>query len=116
MATPRHRLPRLTIIIVSLVLLALVVVAFVPMEPGNSELKAYTEAIPGTAVTFKMLPIRGGTFTMGSPASEKHRKREEGPQFEVEVEPFYLSRHEVTWGEFEAFSENYMRACLRTVD
>ncbi len=33
----------------------------------------YTETIPGTRVSFDMVPVPGGTFTMGSPASEPFR-------------------------------------------
>ena len=43
-------------------------------------------------------PIPGGVYKMGSPASEKDRKADEGPQVEVKIEPFWMGRHEVTWG------------------
>ena len=49
----------------------------------------YTATIPGTEVQFEMLPIAGGKFKMGSPDSETGRKPAEGPQFEVEVQPFH---------------------------
>ena len=42
--------------------------------------KAYVEAIAGTELTFRMVPIPGGTFTMGSPAGEAKRAEDEGPQ------------------------------------
>ena len=64
-------------------------------------MKAYTEKIPGTEVTFPMVPIPGGKFTMGSPADEKGRKTDEGPQHEVVVEPFWMESHEVSWDEYE---------------
>ncbi len=67
-------------------------------EPG---MKAYTETIPTTDVTFGMVPIRGGKFTMGSPAGEAKRKEDEGPQHEVAIEPFWMGKHEVTWDEYE---------------
>ena len=69
----------------------------------------FTQTIPGTDVKFEMVPVPGGTFTMGSPPTEKNRRDDEGPQFEVEVEPFHMGRCEVTWGEYEAFSSNYHR-------
>jgi formylglycine-generating enzyme required for sulfatase activity len=67
----------------------------------------YEETIPGTDVKFRMLPIPGGTFRMGSPADEKDRSADEGPTFEVRVEPFWMGRCEVTWAEYKAF----MSAC-----
>ena len=36
---------------------------------------AYVETIPGTDLKFELLPIPGGTFTMGSPASEARAQR-----------------------------------------
>jgi formylglycine-generating enzyme required for sulfatase activity len=40
--------------------------------------------------------IEGGTFTMGSPASEAERQKNEGPQHQVTVRSFYMGRCEVT--------------------
>jgi formylglycine-generating enzyme required for sulfatase activity len=70
-----------------------------------ADMKPYTEKIPGTIagtdVTFPMVPIPGGKFTMGSPADEKGRKADEGPQHEVAIEPFWMESHEVSWDEYE---------------
>ncbi len=68
---------------------------------AEAEMKAYTERIPGTKVTFDMVPIPGGKFLLGSPPGEAHRAEHEGPQIEVEVEPFWMGRCEVTWEEYE---------------
>jgi formylglycine-generating enzyme required for sulfatase activity len=67
----------------------------------------YDETIPGTEVTFRMIPVPGGTFRMGSPTDEADRSADEGPAFEVKVEPFWIGRCEVTWGEYKT----YMAAC-----
>ncbi len=64
----------------------------------------YTETIPGTQVSFEMVPIPGGTMMMGSPANEKGRQKEEGPQHPVEIRAFWMSRHEVTWDEYDQFA------------
>ena len=64
-------------------------------------MKAYTEKIVGTEVSFDMVPIPAGTFKMGSPAGEKGRKADEGPQVEIKIEPFWMEKHEVTWNEYE---------------
>ncbi|MEA1952623.1 MAG: formylglycine-generating enzyme family protein, partial [Planctomycetota bacterium] len=53
---------------------------------------------------FDMVPIRGGKFLMGSPDSEEDRKKDEGPQHEVVVEPFWMGKCEVTWDEYEQWS------------
>ena len=50
----------------------------------------------------EMKLIRGGTFSMGSPASEKGRYDDEEPH-SVRVGDFYLGKTEVTVGEFKRF-------------
>jgi formylglycine-generating enzyme required for sulfatase activity len=67
----------------------------------EGEMKPYTEVISGSDVKFDLVPIKGGKFLMGSPESEAGRKPCEGPQCEVEIEPFWMGKHEITWGEYE---------------
>ena len=67
----------------------------------------YTETIPGTDVSFEMLPIPGGEFLLGSPANEPERSDDEGPQLRVRVEPFWIGKCEVTWAEYKAFMAMY---------
>jgi len=67
-------------------------------------MKPYTEVIPGTDIQFEMVPIRGGKFRMGSPDGEEGRNDDEGPQVEVEVEPFWMGKYEVTWEEYDIWS------------
>jgi len=77
----------------------------VPIEGGW--MVPYDETIPGTDVKFRMIPVPGGRFRMGSPADEADRSADEGPTFEVVVDPFWIGRCEVTWGEYRTF----MAAC-----
>jgi len=68
--------------------------------------KKFTETIKnkqGKDVSFDMILIPGGKFTMGSPQDEKGRKEHEGPQFEAVLKPFYLCSTETTWEMFMAF-------------
>ncbi len=71
--------------------------------------KPFTQKIEGTPVSFNLAPIPGGTFLMGSPDSEKKRKSDEGPQFTVQMEPFWMGTCAVTQAEYELFLENYHR-------
>ncbi|WP_400070583.1 formylglycine-generating enzyme family protein [Zobellia russellii] len=71
----------------------------VPVEASNG----YTETVPETDKSFDMVLIPSGTFTMGSPESEVNRKADEGPQKEVELDAFYMAKHELTWDLFELF-------------
>ena len=81
--------------------------AAAPQSPAKAE--PFEQKIPGTDVSFKMVPIPGGSFMMGSPDSEKGRKDDEGPQHEVRIDPFYMEEHEVTWAEYQLFLDNYNR-------
>jgi formylglycine-generating enzyme required for sulfatase activity len=67
-------------------------------------LAPYTETIPNTKITFDMVPIPAGTFTMGSPAGEPGRQPDEGPQVQVQLPAFYMGKVEVTWNEFDEFA------------
>jgi formylglycine-generating enzyme required for sulfatase activity len=67
----------------------------------------YDETIPGTDVRFTMVPVPGGEATIGSGDGEKGRDAVEGPVHRVRIEPFWIGRCEVTWGEYKL----YMAAC-----
>jgi formylglycine-generating enzyme required for sulfatase activity len=68
-----------------------------------ADFKKYTETIPGSPVQFDMVPIPGGTFLMGSPATEAGRGKDEGPQHPVELRPFWMGKTEVTWDEYDLY-------------
>jgi formylglycine-generating enzyme required for sulfatase activity len=60
-----------------------------PAAPGSSE-SAYRETIPGTLVTFEMVPVPAGTVEVdGKPTA---------------VPPFYIGRTEVTWDMYDVFA------------
>ena len=47
--------------------------------------------------------IKGGTFVMGSPKSEKGHFGDEGPQHEVIVDDFWMGKYEITWDLYNLF-------------
>jgi formylglycine-generating enzyme required for sulfatase activity len=67
------------------------------------EMKPYTELVPGADATLDLVPIPGGSFVMGSPDSERKRKKDEGPQHAVALEPFWMGTTEITWDAYHAF-------------
>lgn len=85
---------------------------------NEAQMKGYTEVVSGTLgaqnkpVTFDMVPIPSGKFKMGATeaefkkanAAEDNPKYDEGPQHEVNVEPFWMGKFEVTWEEYEQWS------------
>ncbi len=77
------------------------------VETAGRYMVAYTEQIPGTDVTFEMIPIPGGEFLLGSPADEAGRNDDEGPQVKVKVAPCWVGKCEVTWAEYRAYMNTY---------
>lgn len=71
-----------------------------------AEMKKYTEQIPLGDIGFDMIPIPGGTYTMGSPDGEADRKDDESPQHKVTIAPFWMGKTEVTWEEYDIWSYN----------
>lgn len=59
----------------------------------------YRQQIEGTKLSFEMQPIPGGTFAMGS----KNGAKDETPVHQVKLDPFWMSKFEVTWDIFEPF-------------
>ena len=76
---------------------------FVKIDGGF--MVSYSAEIPATGVKFQMIPVPGGTFTMGSPDDEEGRLKDEGPQFEVVVKPFWIGKYEVSWEEYQRFMD-----------
>jgi formylglycine-generating enzyme required for sulfatase activity len=72
----------------------------------TQDFKAYHQLIPGTSVKFKMVPIPAGSFSIGSPASEKNRDNDEVPQKKIQVSAFWMEEHEVTFEEWDCFFKN----------
>ena len=76
--------------------------------PGvPADMKPFTQQLPESDIKFDMLPIPGGKVLLGSPESEADRQDDEDPQVEVEVEPFYMGKFEVTQAEYDAFRSRY---------
>src|SRR3954462_12171667 len=66
---------------------------------------AYEEKLPQTELTFKMVPIPAGEFSFGSPATEKGRGEDEGPQKKVKIAAFWMGAHEVTFDEYDIYAD-----------
>jgi len=63
----------------------------------------YTEHIPHTTVSFRMVAVQGGMFKMGSPDKESFRNKDEGPVRDVTISSFFIGETEVSWDEYWAF-------------
>ena len=56
-------------------------------------------------IPLEMVWIPGGKFLMGSPEDESGRYNCEGPQHEVTVPGFFMSKHPITLAQWLAFEE-----------
>jgi formylglycine-generating enzyme required for sulfatase activity len=72
-------------------------------EKAEGEMQKYDSKIPKTGVPYHMVPIKGGEFTMGSPAAEAKRGDDEGPQLKAKIKPFWMGAYEVTWDEYQPY-------------
>jgi formylglycine-generating enzyme required for sulfatase activity len=72
-------------------------------EENSDEYVAFEQMVPGSNISIEMVPIQGGKFKIGSPDSEPERDTDEGPQKEVEVDGFWMSKFEITWDQYELF-------------
>jgi sulfatase modifying factor 1 len=59
----------------------------------------YQQQIEGTKLSFDMQAIPGGEFLMGN----KNSNADESPIHKVKIDPFWMSKTEVTWDIFEPF-------------
>ncbi|MGY5851403.1 formylglycine-generating enzyme family protein [Salegentibacter sp. F14] len=93
----------------SLIIILVVSSHFIPTYNENNNgtesscFLPYSEEIPGSDVKIEMIPVPGGTFTMGSPRNEPGREDDEGPQREVKVNSFWMGTYEITWEQYDLF-------------
>jgi sulfatase modifying factor 1 len=73
------------------------------VEVDGKFMVSYTVTIPGTDVSFEMIPVPGGQYKMGSPDDEPDREDGEGPQIDVVVDPMWVAKTEVTWEQYKEF-------------
>ena len=72
----------------------------------DEEFVTFEESIKASDVTFEMIPISGGTFTMGSSNDDKNRNENELLSQKVKVSDFWMGKHELTWDEYELWMIN----------
>ncbi|NES23706.1 MAG: SUMF1/EgtB/PvdO family nonheme iron enzyme [Symploca sp. SIO3E6] len=68
---------------------------------NRRQAKCFTEDL-GNGIILEMVAIPGGTFTMGSPGTEKQRNINESPQHTVTIQPFYMGKFTVTQAQWKA--------------
>jgi formylglycine-generating enzyme required for sulfatase activity len=69
-------------------------------QMADSAFSAYRQTVAG--VSFKMVPVPGGNFKMGSRDGVKN----ESPQRQLSISPFWMGACEVTFDEYDAFMQD----------
>ncbi len=72
---------------------------------GQAELASTTDSIPGTDVSWTMIQLPGGTFSMGSSPDEVGHEADEGPQRSVTVGAFWMGATELTFDAYEVYRQ-----------
>lgn len=80
-------------------LTAIFSVLFALNVSAQEKFTSYTQKIEGTVLAYDMQPIVGGSFLMGS----KNGNPDEQPIHKVKLDPFWMSKMEITWDLFELF-------------
>lgn len=80
-------------------IIAFFLVLFVMEALAQEKTDSYLQKIDGTKLSFDMLAIPGGDFLMGS----KNGNADEQPVHKVKLDPFWMSKFEVTWDIYEPF-------------
>jgi len=70
------------------------------INKSKASAKYFTEDL-GNGVFLEMVEIPGGTFIMGSSASEAERRSNESPQHQVTVPSFYMGKYELTQAQYQ---------------
>jgi formylglycine-generating enzyme required for sulfatase activity/uncharacterized caspase-like protein len=71
----------------------------------NHQAKYFKEDL-SNGITLEMVQIPGGSFMMGSPASEKRRTQDESPQHQVNVPAFSMGKFVVTQEQYQQIMGN----------
>ena len=96
-----------------LVVVAVAAIVLLNVSANAAKPAAYIETVKtanDAEISFRMVPIPGGTFTMGSPDSEPNHAEDEGPQHQVRLDPFYLCWTETTIDLFMAYYQETVSA------
>ena len=91
-------------------------IIFCLAQSAKQNFTIYQQTMPGSTLQFKMVPVKGGSFLMGSNDTEKNRDADEGPQRNVTISPFWMGALEVSRDEFDVYYKDDTISQYSTVD
>lgn len=88
---------------VFVVLLSVCCVNLIKAQDSSKTFSACQFIVPGSTIQCSLVPIKAGSFFMGSSDNEKNRNTDEGPQRKVAIAAFWMGKFEVSRDEFDIF-------------
>lgn len=95
--------------------IAVALLSFLSGTTTAQDFTSYTQSIPGTGASFKMVAVAGGPFILGSPVSEFGRDPDES-QRNIEVSSFWMGATEVTFAEWDAYFKDSSLPQSKNID
>ena len=83
--------------------IALVICITIQAQNNKRAFEPFVQTIPGSQLTFRLVTIPAGNFTMGSSENEPNRQADEGPQRKVTISAFWMSTTEITRDVYDIF-------------
>ncbi len=90
-----------------------------PSAPPSTEYTAQPQTITVNGVTFKMMPVEGGTFTMGATSEQEEPYQDESPTHQVTLSSYMIGETEVTqelWKAVMGSNPAYFKGANRPVE
>src|SRR5690554_2253421 len=79
---------------------------------SHNNFEPYRQHIPGSDLSFSLVPIPKGEFVMGSSAKDSHAEPDEFPAHKVALDAFWMGTHEISWDIFELYLDKNLEASL----
>lgn len=76
----------------------------------------YEQKIPGSAFTISFVPIREGSFRIGSSQQEKGHETDEAPQKNIFISAYWMGTYEVTRDQLDVFLKDESTSLNSDVD
>jgi formylglycine-generating enzyme required for sulfatase activity len=89
-----------------IILLYIIIGGPVSAQDSAKAFSAYSFIVPGSTLSCRMVPIKAGSFLMGSKAGDAGAEGDEQPQRDVRIDAFWMGAVEVTRDEFDVFHKD----------
>jgi formylglycine-generating enzyme required for sulfatase activity len=73
------------------------------LQLNAQDFNDYTQTINNEKISFDMVSVEGGSFTMGAIEDDTTRNLDEKPSHNVELDDFWMGKHEITWEQYDTF-------------